>query len=124
MPTILPFKVLRALHFGSRHKDHRRVPRKTAQHDNVTILHRYRNHQIRRHDRQIDLVGHQRHRRDRTRCTNDFGIDSFFTKKAGFLRHVWNRMGHGPCSIADAQLVRPGLRERVIAKRHYGHSHS
>ena len=110
----LAFQILRAFHVRPRDEDHRRVARKAAEHHHVFVLRRHRDHQIRRHDRQIDLVGDQRHRRNRARRAHDFRVDALFCEKSRFLGDERNRMGHGARGIADANFFRLGLRRRVF----------
>ena len=115
----LAFQILRAFNIRPSDENHRSVTRKAAEHHHVFVLHRNRDHQVSRHDGQIDFVGDQRHRRDRTGGAHDFRVDPFFREKSRFLGDERNGMGHRARRVADADFIRLGLRRRAFdaAKR-------
>ena len=115
----LALEILGVFNIRARDKCHGSVARKSAEHDDIAILHRNGNHQISRHDRHIDFVGRQCHRRDGTRRVDNLRVDPFLGEEARLLGDERHRVGHGAGGVTDAQLLALPLGAGIVNPARY-----
>src|SRR5436853_4345883 len=82
------FEVARRAYFRARNQYHRSVAREAPKHNDVAVLHRNWNREKSRHDRKVDFVSYERHRRNVPRGSHNVSIESFLGKQARFFCNV------------------------------------